>query len=719
MRGEQGVAVSWQGRLLLVGGYAYSEDGYPQVRYNDVWQSDFNIEDTQELAARCGGPAAIPTAGVGLMRWPGDPVVPANTLTFSPLTRRAPWSPRIQPALLLMNKPLSYINPNDGSTSTTGPNWLLMYEGSLTASANPEGNENDVYASADDGRTWTLISGIARLGGLGLRYSAYPFSSFRATSGAGNCEDPTSDDVYASGGIQYFANGTTMMSREVWHSSDAIHWTLRTGAMFSPGRYFHSCDVDNSGRLYIIGGRAAGPPATSFLNDVWTSTTKGQSWTLLSAAAPFPGRYEHALQIVHSPYYRADLIYVVGGYVWTGALDTANDVWVSRDSALTWLLLTAAAPWAKRWGHGMAITENGAVVVLGGTSSGTPTSYNDMWASLNGGVTWTMCRTEVNQTIIRGEQGHALTASEHLVVGNGYRYQGLYRVEYSDLYISDVSLGDPAVLARTCATTVPAAGVGLRVAAWQPAAMSSSSARSSSSSSSVSSSISSSARVSSSTSSPSSSARISSSSSSSSSASSSAIRRVSSSSSSSSAVKAKPCPYWAWGSLQPKCSCPDESPDGTYPVCYCPARYGPDAMIPWDCPDLFPDPDDPMPIPATDSSSGSSSSGLGGATIAAIVLISVAVAVVAAFVYFRSRAQQASGAGDGGGGGGGGGLLQQQQNSSLVGLLRDTDSISASQMYGAAVAEAPQQPTGLDYYLAPATQTQPGVQSHAVEVPAL
>ena len=290
-----------------------------------MWRTDFSVENTAALAARCGGASVIPAAGVGLRAWPGNPTVPANTLTFSPLTRRAPWSPRIQPALLSMSAPRTYVNPTDGSSGTTGPDWLLLYEGSLTASGGPEGNENDVYASMDGGSTWILISGIARLGQLGDRYSAFPDSSFRAAGGAGNCEDPTSDDVYAIGGIRALNATYSDYSSETWYSSDAIHWSLRTGPTFSPGRYFHSCDVDNSGKIYVIGGRALGAAANFTLNDIWQSTNKGQSWSRLTAAAPFAPRYEHSVQIVHSKFYNKDLIYVSGGYVQVGFTTTAGN----------------------------------------------------------------------------------------------------------------------------------------------------------------------------------------------------------------------------------------------------------------------------------------------------------------------------------------------------------------------------------------------------------
>ena len=641
LRGEQGATVNANGQLILVGGYAYAEDNNFQVRYNDVWRSDFSVENTTTLAARCG--VAIPAAGVGLRRWPTTTTIPANTMTFSPLTRRAPWSPRIQPALLLMSAPRTYINPTDMSVGTTGPDWLLMYEGSLTAGAGPTGNENDVYASVDQGRTWILISGIARLGTQGDKMSAFPDSSFRATSGAGNCEDPTSDAVYASGGQRSLNASYTDFSTETWYSSDAIHWTLRTGRSFSPGRYFHSCDVDYSGRVYIIGGRA---PGGVLLNDVWVSTTMGESYTRVTAAAPFSGRYEHSVQIYHSTFYNRDLIYVSGGYVALGgANSTTNDVWVSSDAAQSWFRLSAAAPWGARWGHGVAMTEAGVMVVLGGTSSAA-VSYNDLWASFDGGLTWHSCRLERNSTVIRGEQAVALTADEHLIVGQGYRYAGAYRVEYTDLYITDVSLNNSAALATMCSTTVPAAGVGLRMANWQQAAGSSSAAPRAASSSSTA-----------------------------------ALRRVSSSSSTAAGPVRRLCPSWAWGTYQPNCYCPDGI-DGEYPDCMCPAKYGRNMYYPDDCMDLLPEDPDAPPA-GTAGAAAASSGGISTATMAALIVVLVAVALIGLAAYFRYCRQAPSG--------------------------MDSSSDGGSTLLGGSTA--PLGSTGLDYYSAPATHTQPTGQS--------
>ena len=97
-------------------------------------------------------------------------------------------------------------------------------------------------------------------------------------------------------------------------------------------------------------------------------------------------------------------------------------------------------------------------------------------------------------------------------------------------------------------------------------------------------------------------------------------------SSSTAAVKPKLCPYWAMGRYQPQCECPDEA-TGEYPDCMCPARYGRDAYVPYDCMDLFPDPDDPDAPTGGNGAAAAASSG-GGLSTATIVAIASVVTVV-------------------------------------------------------------------------------------------
>ena len=431
---------------MLVSGYAYSENGVQQVRYRDVWRSDFSVESSAQLAARCGG-VTLPTGDIGLRLWPGRPVVPSGTMTFSSLTLRAPWSPRFRPGLLLMNTPVTYTTV-EGKKASTGPDWLLLYEGMGVVWNVLALNENDVYASVDNGATWNLISGVARRGVMGNVDSAYAGSSFAGSILSANCEDPLSDDVYTIAGTRFNTSippgGAFSGTNEVWYSSNALVWTRRTGRTIDPPRTGAACDVGHTHNLIVVAGQSfyPGGPANTYLNDVWTSTNKGVGWSRTLTKAPFPGRSRHTMQITPSEVYNVDLIFVAGGQTYAnGMVDSLNDVWVSSNGGTNWLQVTGRAGWMKRWGHTIVITSAGAMV-LAGSNNG-----SDVWASFNGGRKWSQCKLQAGQTVTENSPAVALTKDEKLVVGSGY--------PRTDLWISDVSFSDTSRLSTMCVGSIP------------------------------------------------------------------------------------------------------------------------------------------------------------------------------------------------------------------------------------------------------------------------
>ena len=201
----------------------------------------------------------------------------------------------------------------------------------------------------------------------------------------------------------------------------------------------------------------------------------------------------------------------------------------------------------------------------------------------------------------------------------------------------------------------------------------------------------------------------SSSSSSSSTAGSTGVVRRSSSSSSSSRRVVVTCPYWA-EKVGNRCYCPeDASGDSYYPDCYCPAPLDDgNHWIPYDCPWMYPNPDDPIEYSST-GAAAVTESGMGTATIAAIIFAVVLVAAIAAFVYYKYFRQPATtqnilGLGNNGVPSSGGGkerLLSSTDVSSSHMAHQSTNGHSSNGTNGAS------QPTGLDYYLTPDPHTQP------------
>ena len=499
IRTEQGVTIDGQGRMIIASGYSYDGAG-GRFEYQDVWRTPFNVEDTNTLASMCGGPTVIPRAGVGIRRWGNVPLATiANSFVMYPSTHRAPWSQRIQPAFLRMSTAITYTQVGTGVKRSTGPDWLLMYEGSLTYNST-EGvasNENDVWASLDMGATWDLIAGISRNGTRGYVEAMNATASFASRSGSNNCEDPSNDDVFSIGGIAYIPGTYTESdsTNEVWYSTDAITWRLQTGsrsASFNPGRFFSSCDVDDHGVMYVMGGVVAGlnGQPNKLLSDVWQGRAKGREWVRVDnqEGEKWSARAEHQVLQYHSATLAKDIIYVMGGMIRydtrqsTQNTQTINDVWATSDGGVTWAQLAGpnvdspVPMWSKRWGHAAVVTEAGVIIVSGGTDSATGKSANqitkkDMWVSWDGGYQWHQCKlcasnqNQCNPDFVRTEQAAQLTKDEKLLLSTGYtHYNNSRRIGYSDVWESAISLADHAALARVCGGEeyIPAAGTGLR-----------------------------------------------------------------------------------------------------------------------------------------------------------------------------------------------------------------------------------------------------------------
>ena len=460
IRGEQGSTMTDDEYLLLAGGYLY-EPGRRDDSLRDAWRSTFSLSDSARLAAICN--TTIPAAGIGLVKWPnpntggggGDARFGATQINT-----QTPFSARIQPALLTMYNPITYTQVGSLQQVTTGSPWLLLYEGTFAWSIYEQWvQENDVWASRDEGRSWDLISGVSYFGTSGVKAAVLYASSFTPRVGSTNCEDPTSDRVYSLGG-QVAERDGLIATNQVWHSDDALVWQQVQMDTFEPARWFSSCDVNSNQLLLLMGGQ---PSDTEALNDVWHATDNGNTWTLVTRNAPWPRRSEHLVLVGAAPLLGVELVYVIGGFQYDSS--NSNDVWVSSDEGRTWQFVTNAA-FGPRWGHGGIITSSGAMMVFGGTSTISGITFHDAWLSFNGGISWTSCSLSSgsDSPFIRGEQAVGLTAREELLIATGYSYDAAGgRTTYRDMWQTQFSLDDITQLEQMCHQQAPSAGIGLPV----------------------------------------------------------------------------------------------------------------------------------------------------------------------------------------------------------------------------------------------------------------
>ena len=67
-----------------------------------------------------------------------------------------------------------------------------------------------------------------------------------------------------------------------------------------------------------------------------------------------------------------------------------NDVWRSVDKGVTWTLQNGSAGWSERCGHTSVVMPDGTIVLMGGNAG---YQTNDVWRSVDKGVTWTQLPT--------------------------------------------------------------------------------------------------------------------------------------------------------------------------------------------------------------------------------------------------------------------------------------------------------------------------------------
>ncbi|MBI4136252.1 MAG: hypothetical protein HY481_01745 [Candidatus Vogelbacteria bacterium] len=164
---------------------------------------------------------------------------------------------------------------------------------------------------------------------------------------------------------------------DIWISEDGVHWTATTSAAFPP-REGQTLTIFQD-KLWLMGG--VNFDERLAYNDVWSSAD-GLNWTFVASAAPWSGRYDHAVEVFDNR------LWLTGGL----AGGVANgEVWVSNDGQ-NWQLVTANAPWGPRHGH--ALLDWPAPVVgsgklnrlwlVSGWNTDADEGINDVWSTADG-----------------------------------------------------------------------------------------------------------------------------------------------------------------------------------------------------------------------------------------------------------------------------------------------------------------------------------------------
>ena len=328
------------------------------------------------------------------------------------------------------------------------------------------------------GSAWQLLAGST--GALSSNNTAPPLAPYATFS-----MDPITQTLYAYGGVHSPTSSpfNQSLSTDLYLSTDLTTWSPVTSPGPSPApRIFHSLVVTSTSRLLLLNGAnpidlvqlspslnaSIAPDPSDPSQRVWEGVTQASP-----AGIPAYGpRLYEAVAIDHRRLGPRDVIYVVGGIDLEGE-PGANDVWVSSDEGVSWATL-GDAPFSPRFGHSLAITPNGILVVVGGLQYINGTTYrafpslSDVWASMDGGWTWGRCATSTPL----GPRDHAALlispSTGRLVAGLGFTTAVVDAMNNTrtqvrnDLWQSSIDFTDPYAVQATCGGLVyPGAGVGL------------------------------------------------------------------------------------------------------------------------------------------------------------------------------------------------------------------------------------------------------------------
>ena len=297
-----------------------------------------------------------------------------------------PWTDRAGATLYLHPLPIVFYNASQPSQRIVAPaHSLVMFGGD----ASPAPVCNDVWLSWDHGSHWHLIAGNSTRGTRGgAAAPPYDLRSFdpwllpvtavnTAAVVAGNA---SSVSVVRIGGLN--ADGEAV--HDVFASRDLLSWPPVKAAYSA--EYVQAAAVFTSdGALYLTGGQTARPPIRVSA-EVWRSDDDGAHWSCVATNAAFGPRFSHSTVVLsgnQSSAVTGDAVVLVGG---TDNNSMLNDVWASADGCVTWTLLTDAAAFSPRRDFSLLATADGVLLLIGGQDAAS--SFDSIFASFDGGYVW-------------------------------------------------------------------------------------------------------------------------------------------------------------------------------------------------------------------------------------------------------------------------------------------------------------------------------------------
>ncbi len=388
----------------------------------------------------------------------------SQTFTFTSITTSATFTPRTGFPTLLT------------PSAASRPGYLYMFGGSNGVT------NNDVWQSSNGGTSWTIISGNSTTGSATGQAAT---TSFPPTVFGLVASDVVSGVSFHYGGYEVVGGVAPAFTRDTYYSTDAVVWTQAVYTAGAPqpdvrelaGALVTTSNTARDTSFLLVGGVTFVDNSTINVTSsalVWKSSAAVDKpterlWTAVGSTldATGYGFLQLYAAVVNAPaaLNGRDVLYVLGGIdVKTSSARRVTDaVWASSDEGASWVQL-AATSFGPRFLHSAAVTPDGVLFVIGGLAAAVNSSTNgsasltDMWASFDGGYTWSLCTNSLPP-----RDTAAVTydpQSGQLIYGLGFDSTADGDPVRNDLYSARAN--DASVVATACGTTVPSAGAGIK-----------------------------------------------------------------------------------------------------------------------------------------------------------------------------------------------------------------------------------------------------------------
>lgn len=217
---------------------------------------------------------------------------------------------------------------------------------------------NDIWKSCDQANTWTQVTDKAawkpRAGLGGTMHNGKYFI-------AGGCHD----------NVPYDPGAFRTFYEDVWMSEDGENWQLQTDKPGWKGRSGPRL-VSFSDKLFLIAGERGFTQATQ-LQDVWSSSDDGKTWSLVQAQPAFSARSGHG--VVTLPGY---MVLIAGWPELTDLYYTADGADWQRSSGLAWNCNSTSCGKFDFW----PLVHQNKLYLIGGSGSSSTFGnlYSETWS---------------------------------------------------------------------------------------------------------------------------------------------------------------------------------------------------------------------------------------------------------------------------------------------------------------------------------------------------